>query len=68
MVEARQNDNWNHTAAIMTLTANCHRGEKTRTFKIEDFHPFMDRAAGVAITSDTIHLLKQFAGGKTIKP
>ena len=40
MAEARQSEDWNHTAAILALLANCHRDpKKTRPFKPADFHP-----------------------------
>ncbi len=35
---ANQRD-WNHTASIMALLANCHRGQGQRAFRISDFHP-----------------------------
>ena len=40
MAQARQEDNWNHTAAIMALLANVNRDPKRgRPFKPADFHP-----------------------------
>ncbi|MEO2031482.1 MAG: hypothetical protein ABGZ35_05305 [Planctomycetaceae bacterium] len=40
MAEARSRDHWNHTSAILALTANTHRDpKKSKTFKPTDFHP-----------------------------
>jgi len=40
MAQARQEDNWNHTAALMALLANVNRDPKRgRAFKPADFHP-----------------------------
>ena len=45
MAEGRSRDRWNHTAAILALTANCHRAKKTsKTFKPDDFHPHVRRS------------------------
>ena len=40
MTQARQEDSWNHTAALLTMLANVNRDpKKGRTFKPADFHP-----------------------------
>jgi len=40
MARARQQDNWNHTAAVLALLANVNRDPKRgRPFKPSDFHP-----------------------------
>ncbi len=40
MADARQLDEWNHTAAVLAMLANTHRDpKKTRPFKPADFHP-----------------------------
>jgi len=40
MADARQLDEWNHTAAILAMLANTHRDpKKTRPFKPAEFHP-----------------------------
>ena len=40
MAQARQEDNWNHTAAVMALIANVNRDPKRgRALKPADFHP-----------------------------
>ena len=44
MAEARSHHDWNHTAAVMALLANCHRDpKKSKTFKPNDFHPHTQR-------------------------
>ncbi len=41
MVEARQRDQWQHTAQVLCLVANCNRDEKRRSSPYEpwEFHP-----------------------------
>ncbi len=39
MVEAGRREAWNHTASLMALMANCHRGPKQKPFNAQDFHP-----------------------------
>jgi len=45
MVDARRQDQWSHTAAVMALTANVHRNPKRRSqpFSPAEFHPLLDR-------------------------
>ena len=44
MADARQAEEWNHTAAILAMLANAHRDpKKTRPFKPADFHPGTQR-------------------------
>jgi hypothetical protein len=67
MARARQETEWDRAAALMALTANCHRDpRKHRPFMAEDFHPLRRRAAettpGTRITAANIGLLKIFCG------
>jgi len=40
MTQAKQEDNWNHTAALLAMQANANRDpKKGRSFKPADFHP-----------------------------
>ncbi|MCL2646113.1 MAG: hypothetical protein FWD61_03795 [Phycisphaerales bacterium] len=40
MTQAKQEDNWNHTAALLAMQANSNRDpKKGRSFKPADFHP-----------------------------
>lgn len=41
MTEARQRDQWDHTANVMCLVANCNRDPKERSTPFEpwEFHP-----------------------------
>ncbi len=44
MTEAKQNDDWNHTSAILAMLGNIHRDpKKGRAFKPADFHPGIKR-------------------------
>lgn len=45
MAEARQREQWNHTAALLALLANCHRDpRRSRAFTLNDFHPLAEPA------------------------
>ena len=39
MAQARQESDWNHTAALLAMTANVNRPRNVRVFKPADFHP-----------------------------
>lgn len=39
MAQGCQEDQWNHTAALMALLANINRPRNTRAFRPQDFHP-----------------------------
>jgi len=40
MAQARQQDGWNHTAALLAMLANVNRDpRKGRAFRPADFHP-----------------------------
>lgn len=44
MAEARQRDQWNHTAQLLALMYNAWRGRGQRALQPADFHPFVKRA------------------------
>ncbi|MBI5940567.1 MAG: hypothetical protein HY859_09090 [Caulobacterales bacterium] len=56
MAEARNQERWNHTAALLALTANCHRDPKRRQpYVPADFLPKRaDQAPAVPITDLSI--------------
>jgi hypothetical protein len=59
MAEGRSRDRWNHTAAILALTANCHRAKKTsKTFTPDNFHPHVRRSNAPKIKVP-VSILKQ---------
>jgi len=45
MADGRERSNWNRSAALMSLIANCNRDPKRqpRPFKADDFNPFAQR-------------------------
>ena len=48
MADTKQNEDWNHTAAILAILANAHRDpKKTRPAKPADFHPYTKRTAPI---------------------
>ena len=61
MAEARGEEAWNHTAAVLAMLANCHRDpKKTRAFGPRDFHPYERRGrSGVPLSKANLGLLKQ---------
>jgi hypothetical protein len=62
MAEARCREAWNHTSAMMALTANCHRDpKKNKPFKPQQFHPYQERRRQQATHKPKVgvELLKQ---------
>lgn len=45
MARRKRQEEWDHTAALMALLANCHRNERRRPqpYTPDDFHPLKDR-------------------------
>jgi hypothetical protein len=45
MARRKRQEQWDHTAALMALLANCHRNERRRPwpYKPDDFHPIKDQ-------------------------
>jgi hypothetical protein len=67
MARARQRAEWDRAAALMTLVANANRDPKKKPspYRIEDFHPLMDRRPrGIPIKAANIRDLKALLGGK----
>lgn len=59
MVKGKDRMQWWHTAALMALTANCHRDarKRPRPYSPKEFHPeFAPQfKLGTPVSSDTIH-------------
>lgn len=54
---------WQHTASVLALLANCHRGKNSRPLKPADFYPFdlPKEAKGEDLTRDDIdNLINEF--------
>jgi len=49
MAEARRSDAWDHTSAILAMTAeiNRDRNRRARPYSAAEFHPFRHDAVGV---------------------
>jgi hypothetical protein len=45
MAEARQREDWNHTAGLLAMVYNAHRAPKARAMKPAEFHPFVRQPA-----------------------
>jgi hypothetical protein len=59
MAEARSQQCWAHTSALLAMLANVHRdSKKTRAFKPADFNPHL-RRPGPTIAKVGITVLKQ---------
>ncbi len=55
MAEARSHERWNHTAAMLALTANCHRDpRRQKAYVPADFLPQPDRSAAQPLTDLSI--------------
>lgn len=55
---------WQHTATVLALLANCHRGKNTRPSKPADFYPFdLPKVEGQEVTREDIDkLIDEFNG------
>lgn len=62
MAKAKQRSDWQQTASLMALIANCHRDpNKGRVFTPNDFSPYGSggmRRSGIQIKADNIEDLK----------
>ncbi len=60
MARARQHEQWNHTASLLALLANCHRDpKKTRPYRPAQFHPQgRGRQRPIPVAKAEIGLLK----------
>ena len=59
MAEARSQQQWAHTSAILAMLANIHRDpKKSRPFKPSDFNPHL-RGKEEVIVKTEISVLKQ---------
>jgi hypothetical protein len=61
MSQAVQEDQWNHTSAILSLLYNSNRGEKSPAMSQNDFHPFRmkDRAPAPEKRKESIANFRQ---------
>jgi len=59
MVDARRQDQWSHTAAVMALVANVHRNPKRRSspYAPAEFHPLAERKQ-VSVAKVGVRVLK----------
>jgi hypothetical protein len=64
MTRGRAVRQWDETAALMAVIANCHRNPKRRPspYTADDFHPFAPRhtTRGLRLTPANIGILKVF--------
>lgn len=67
MAEGRQSAQWDHTAALLTLTANAHRGRKGRPLRLEDFHPYRRRSDVDRLTPQRLLWLRKSFGGRVTR-
>jgi hypothetical protein len=49
MDDARRSAEWDHTASLMALIANCHRDPKRSPIVPADFHPFAPKPQPVKV-------------------
>lgn len=67
MGEAKQFENWNHTAAVMSILANVNRSKKGRSYTTADFHPMQNKRRGTVINKRSIGVLKSFVGEENFR-
>ena len=62
MAERVQREAWEHTSAMLAMTANVNRDpKKSRAFSPRDFNPFYARGrGGIPLTRKTIRMLKDW--------
>lgn len=64
MAQAHATEAWDHTAAILSLTFNVHRGSKSKAARVEDFHPYRVRRRKAMTVAD-LHSLKSLFPANT---
>ena len=59
MADARRNEQWSHTAALLAMTANIHRDRKKRAkpYMPAEFHPLLQQRLPANNKVD-VHILK----------
>ena len=70
MAEARCQDGWSHTSAMLAMIANANRDPKKKKspYKPADFNPMLAerKTAGIPLTTENIGILKTvFVDGKS---
>lgn len=69
MAEGARIEQWDHTASINTLIANCHRDaqRRRRPYGLQDFHPYRDEVAsgGLKIRQENKEILRQIIQSRT---
>lgn len=67
MARGRMRRQWDQTAAVLALIANCHRDPKKRgsPYRPEEFNPFAEDAGrgGMKLTASNLNALRGFFGG-----
>ena len=72
MAEARAEDKWSHTSAVLAMIANANRDSKKKTtpYKPADFNPMVgttNASKGIPVDADNIEALKVFVPPDELK-
>jgi len=59
MAEGHSRDAWNHTAQLLAMVYNAHRGKGARAMKPLEFHPFAGNKQASAAKTKDLSILKQ---------
>ena len=59
MAEGHGRDAWNHTAQVLAMVYNSHRGKGARAMKPAEFHPFAGKQQKPAAKTKDLSILKQ---------
>jgi len=59
MAEGHSRDAWNHTAQLLAMVYNAHRGKGARLMKPAEFNPLIEKAAKPATKTNDLSILKQ---------
>lgn len=64
--KAKQAADWDHTANLMSLLANCHRGSGKKPFHPYQFHPYRTRPK-TALTKSALAAVGSHFKRETVK-
>jgi len=59
MAEGHSRDAWNHTAQLLAMVYNAHRGKGARAMKPLEFHPFAGNKQASAAKTKDLSILNQ---------
>ena len=64
MAEGHGRDAWNHTAQLLAMLYNAHRGKGARAMRPAEFHPLSGKQQSPAAKTKDLSILKQVFVGR----